>query len=126
MDDPAIIAHGLGKRFRPWIGLKPTNTTEHLPTTACNGLSIAFDWEARQATALSRDVVAVQEPVSCPEPRHPLAPRQDTQCDGGGGIDSGSEAGTDAADATTDRPADATDGATDGSPIDAPRDEGGN
>jgi hypothetical protein len=103
-----------------------TNTGEHLPTTACNGLSIAFDWEARQATALSRDVVPVQDPVPCPEPRHPLAPRQDTQCDGGAGIDSGSEAGTDAADATTDRPADATDGATDGSPIDAPRDEGGN
>ena len=107
------------------------DTAEHLPATACNGLSIAFDWEARQAAAMARDVVPVQAPTTCPQPRHPLAPRQGTQCDGGtGGGDSGSEGGSDgAADVSTDRPADmSTDGATtsDGSPTDAPRDEGGN
>jgi len=103
-----------------------TGTSEHLPTTACNGLSIAFDWEARQATAMARDIVPVQDPMSCPPPRHPLAPRQGTQCDGGtGGTDSGSEGGTDgAADGPPDGPADVA--SDDGSPADAPRDEGGN
>jgi hypothetical protein len=102
-----------------------TGTAEHLPDTPCNGLSIAFDWKARQATAMTPDIVPVQDPVLCPQPRHPLAPRQGTQCDGGGGTDSGSEAGTDA-DATTDRPADADGASPDGSVSDAPRDEGGN
>ena len=105
-----------------------TGTWEHLPTTPCNGLSVAFDWEARQATAMARDIVPVQAPTQCPEPRHPLAPRQDTQCDGGiGGTDSGSEAGTDgAADASPDGPSDATDGVPPDGSADAPRDEGGN
>jgi hypothetical protein len=97
--------------------------------TACNGLSIAFDWEARQASVMARDIVAVQPPVLCPQPRHPGAPRQGTQCDGGGGTDSGPEAGRDgAADVSADSTVDAPDGTTtpDGSPSDAPRDEGGN
>jgi hypothetical protein len=72
-----------------------TGTSETLPTTPCNGLSVAFDLKARQATALARDVTPVQAPTECPQPRHPAAPRQGTQCDAGPSPDSGGDASTD-------------------------------
>ncbi len=104
-----------------------TGTAEHLPSTPCNGLTVGFDWEARQATATARDIVPVQAPTQCPQPRHPAAPRQGTQCDGGGGSEGGVEAGTDAtsdtpADSATDRPIDAQDVTSN----DVASDQGGN
>jgi hypothetical protein len=77
-----------------------TGTAETLPATPCNGLSVAFDWKARQAAVLPRDIVPVQAPTQCPQPRHPAAPRQGTLCDGGpstdGSTDVASDASTDA------------------------------
>ena len=82
-----------------------TGTSESLPTTPCNGLSIAFDFKARQAAALARDIVPAQAPTQCPQPRHPAAPRQNQSlCDGGTTMDA----------------------STDASPQDAPQDAGGN
>jgi hypothetical protein len=66
-----------------------TGTSESLPATPCNGLSIAFDWKARQAAALAKNIAPVQAPTQCPQPKHPAAPRQGTQCDGGAQPDSG-------------------------------------
>ncbi|MET0592815.1 MAG: hypothetical protein ABW133_08960 [Polyangiaceae bacterium] len=80
-----------------------TGTSEHLPATPCNGLSVAFDYKARQATARAQDVVPVQAPTSCPQPRHPAAPRQGTQCDGGPAGDAATDAAIDGgSDGSTD------------------------
>jgi hypothetical protein len=80
-----------------------TGTAESLPATPCNGLTLAFDMKARQATALAKDVVPVQAPVTCPQPRHPAAPRQGTPCDGGPSSDGSTDSGADASiDASTD------------------------
>ena len=106
-----------------------TGTSETLPNTPCNGLSIAFDWKARQATALSKDVVPVQAPVQCPQPRHPAAPRQGTSCDGGPSTDAATDTSSDVAtDTATDTANDAMadvggDASTDAS---TPQDAGGN
>jgi hypothetical protein len=86
-----------------------TGTSETLPNTPCNGLSIAFDLKARQATALAKDVVPVQAPVQCPQPRHPAAPRQGTQCDAGPSTDGAVDSGMDASfDVAIDRASDAS------------------
>jgi hypothetical protein len=100
-----------------------TQTSEHLPDVPCNGLSVAFDWEARQAAAMAKDIVPVQTPTHCPQPRHPAAPRQGTPCSDAGIIDSGFEAGTDGpVDVRSDGPDVAADGLSDGLSSDAPRD----
>ena len=71
-----------------------TGTSETLPATPCNGLSVAFDWKARQAAALAKNIVPVQAPMFCPQPRHPLAARQGTQCDGGASTDGSTDVST--------------------------------
>ena len=55
MGEPAIIAEGLGKRYRPWIGLKPMSTTEHLAATRQRLLRRPGPWRRRDIWAL-RDV----------------------------------------------------------------------
>lgn len=86
-----------------------TGTAESLPTTPCNGLTLAFDIKARQATALAKDVIPVQAPVTCPQPRHPAAPRQGTPCDGGPSGDASTDSGADVSfDASSDRSIDSS------------------
>jgi lipopolysaccharide transport system ATP-binding protein len=53
--EPAIIAEGLGKRYRPWIGLKPMSTTEHLAAARQRLLRRPGPWRRREIWAL-RDV----------------------------------------------------------------------
>ena len=55
MSDAAISVHGLGKRYRPWVGLKPTSTTEHLAAARQRLLRRPGPWRRREIWAL-RDV----------------------------------------------------------------------
>jgi hypothetical protein len=55
-------------------------TAEILPDTQCNAVSVGVDFEARQATATTADVVQTAPTVSCPQPKNPAAPRQGCTC----------------------------------------------
>jgi hypothetical protein len=55
-------------------------TDEKLADTPCNALSMGLDFDARQVTATASDVETIKDPVACPEPRHPRAPRQGCVC----------------------------------------------
>ncbi len=57
-----------------------SSTDAKLPNTPCDSLSIGIGFEALQATADATDVVKVQDPVDCPQPANPLAPRQGCVC----------------------------------------------
>jgi hypothetical protein len=57
-----------------------SSTSEKLPDTACNALSIGIAFEARQATATAADVEEVNPPVECPPPKHPLVPKHGCLC----------------------------------------------
>lgn len=59
-------------------------TDEKLPETPCNALSIGLDFDARQVVASASDVEKIKDPVECPEPRHPRAPRQGCVCQADG------------------------------------------
>jgi hypothetical protein len=60
-----------------------TGTDEILKGTACDGLSFAEEFVARQATAGNIEIG--DPPTDCPEPRHPQAPRQGCTCPVSGG-----------------------------------------
>jgi hypothetical protein len=51
------------------------------PNLPCNALSASITFEARQATATKANAVTVAEPVKCPNPRNPRAPRQGCDCE---------------------------------------------
>lgn len=57
-----------------------TDLSQDLPNTPCDALTIAIEFQARQATADRGDIVDVREPIECPEPRHPKAPRHGCTC----------------------------------------------
>ncbi len=57
-----------------------SSTSDKLPNTPCDALSIGIDFEARQATASAVDVEAVDPPVDCPTPKNPLAPPHGCVC----------------------------------------------
>jgi hypothetical protein len=57
-----------------------SSTTEPLPDVECNSLSLAVDFDARQATSSKADLVPGTTSVECPQPRHPKAPRQGCKC----------------------------------------------
>ena len=57
-----------------------SSTSQKLPETACNSLSIGIGFEARQAMATSADIEPVKAPVDCPDPKHPLAPEHGCIC----------------------------------------------
>jgi hypothetical protein len=69
-------------------------TNELLPDTPCNSLSFGMDFRARQITAKAADVVQGEQPVECPEPRHPDAPRQSCDCATGVGCESTPDGGS--------------------------------
>jgi lipopolysaccharide transport system ATP-binding protein len=52
VSNPAISAQGLGKLYRPWIGLRPTNTTEHLAAARQRLLRRPGPWRRREIWAL--------------------------------------------------------------------------
>jgi hypothetical protein len=62
-----------------------SGTSEKLPDTPCNALSIGIAFEARQATATAADVEEVDPPVDCPPPKHPLVPQHGCVCPATGG-----------------------------------------
>lgn len=55
-------------------------TSEILPDTQCNAVSVGVDFEARQASASSADVTKAQPLVVCPIPKNPAAPRPGCTC----------------------------------------------
>lgn len=55
-------------------------TDEVLPDVPCSALSLASEFDARQVTLSKADIVDVDPPVECPQPRHPSAPRQGCVC----------------------------------------------
>ncbi len=57
-----------------------STTSQKLPNTPCDSLSIGIAFEALEATADAGDLVSVQSPVDCPEPSNPNAPRQGCVC----------------------------------------------
>ncbi|MCC6903894.1 MAG: hypothetical protein IT377_33305 [Polyangiaceae bacterium] len=57
-----------------------SSTSDKLPGTPCDSLSIGIAFEARQATATAADVEPVKDPVDCPSPKHPLAPKHGCVC----------------------------------------------
>lgn len=57
-----------------------SSTSDKLPNTPCNSLSIGIALEARQAKATSADIEDALDPVDCPKPKHPLAPQHGCDC----------------------------------------------
>jgi hypothetical protein len=57
-----------------------SSTSEKLPQTPCNALSIGVAFEARQAQASAADIEDVNDPVDCPKPKHPSAPQHGCIC----------------------------------------------
>lgn len=57
-----------------------SSTDAKLPNTPCDSLSVGIAFEALEATADAKDLVSVQTPVDCPQPRNPNAPRQGCVC----------------------------------------------
>jgi hypothetical protein len=81
-----------------------SNSDQWFPTTPCDGLSAGIGFRARQATALVADIKPAIDPVECPNPLNPKAPKQGCDCDAGGGqcVVSAPDAGADAQDAGRD------------------------
>ena len=54
--------------------------SQSLPNAPCDAMTIAIQFQARSATAKREDIVDVRDPIECPEPRHPNAPRHGCTC----------------------------------------------
>jgi hypothetical protein len=68
------------------------STVTWFPNTPCDSLSAGFAFRAMEATALSSDIKPAIDPVICPDPINPTAPKQGCDCDGGPNF-CGAEAG---------------------------------